>query len=152
SRRSTSGDPTACKRPVNGADERGAGMAVTSGRVGVLPNGAARARRSPAAKPALGHTRSFRGCEPETGRFNGTWLGTLLLAAVLALGFPAQAAGPARILALGDSLTAGYGLPSDAAFPAKLEKALQAKGLDVTVDNAGVSGDTTAGGLARLDW
>jgi acyl-CoA thioesterase-1 len=47
---------------------------------------------------------------------------------------------------------AGYGLPADAAFPAKLEKALKAKGLAVTVENAGVSGDTATGGLARLDW
>jgi acyl-CoA thioesterase-1 len=57
-----------------------------------------------------------------------------------------------RIVALGDSLTAGLGLPVNAAFPVKLEKALQAKGLTVEVTNAGVSGDTASGGLARLDW
>ena len=57
-----------------------------------------------------------------------------------------------RLMVLGDSLTAGYGLPQDQAFPVKLEAALRAKGWDVTVINAGVSGDTTAGGLARLDW
>ncbi|HSV29391.1 MAG TPA: arylesterase [Candidatus Omnitrophota bacterium] len=57
-----------------------------------------------------------------------------------------------RILALGDSLTAGYGLPAEAAFPAQLERALKAQGYDVRVINAGVSGDTSAGGLARLDW
>ena len=57
-----------------------------------------------------------------------------------------------RILALGDSLTAGYGLAAEAAFPARLEQALRAEGRDVRVINAGVSGDTTAGGLARLDW
>ena len=57
-----------------------------------------------------------------------------------------------RLLVLGDSLTAGYGLPSAQAFPVKLEAALRAKGVAVTVINAGVSGDTTAGGLARLDW
>jgi acyl-CoA thioesterase I len=62
------------------------------------------------------------------------------------------AAGPIHILALGDSLTAGYGLPSDQAFPIRLQQALKAKGIDAIVDNAGVSGDTTAGGLARLDW
>jgi acyl-CoA thioesterase-1 len=60
--------------------------------------------------------------------------------------------GPVRIVAFGDSLTAGYGLPAAAAFPAKLEKALTAKGLSVAISNAGVSGDTAAGGLARLDW
>ncbi len=57
-----------------------------------------------------------------------------------------------RLLVLGDSLTAGYGLPSAQAFPVRLEAALRAKGVAVTVINAGVSGDTTAGGLARLDW
>lgn len=57
-----------------------------------------------------------------------------------------------RVLALGDSLTAGYGLPADAAFPVQLEKALRAQGFDVSIINAGVSGDTSAGGRARLDW
>jgi acyl-CoA thioesterase-1 len=57
-----------------------------------------------------------------------------------------------RIAVLGDSLIAGHGLPADATFPAKLEKALKAKGLAVEVVNAGVSGDTASGGLARLDW
>lgn len=59
---------------------------------------------------------------------------------------------PVRIVCLGDSLTAGYGLPPDAAFPVVLEKALKAAGLDVEVGNAGVSGDTSTGGLERLDW
>ena len=63
-----------------------------------------------------------------------------------------MAAAPVRILALGDSLTAGYGLAAEAAFPARLETALRAEGRDVRVINAGVSGDTTAGGLARLSW
>src|SRR5215468_8066324 len=75
------------------------------------------------------------------------------IALVLALALPSQAAErPLRIVALGDSLTAGYGLPADAAFPAKLEKALRDKGHVVEIANAGVSGDTAAGGLARLDW
>jgi acyl-CoA thioesterase I len=56
------------------------------------------------------------------------------------------------ILALGDSLTAGLGLDPPQAFPAKLEQALKAKGYDVTIMNAGVSGDTVAQGAARLDW
>jgi acyl-CoA thioesterase I len=56
------------------------------------------------------------------------------------------------ILALGDSLTAGLGLDPQQSFPAKLEAALKAKGRDVIVMNAGVSGDTTAQGAARLDW
>lgn len=61
-------------------------------------------------------------------------------------------AGTIRILAFGDSLVAGYGLPRGAGLPGQLQKALRAKGWPVTVINAGVSGDTTAGGLARLAW
>ena len=67
------------------------------------------------------------------------------------LGTPAAAA-PLTIVALGDSLTAGLGLPNGESFPVRLEKALRARGHDVTVVNAGVSGDTTRDGLARLDW
>ena len=59
---------------------------------------------------------------------------------------------PLRLVVLGDSLTSGYGLPIKDAFPTQLEAALRARGIDVTVVNAGVSGDTTAGGRARLDW
>ena len=57
-----------------------------------------------------------------------------------------------RVLALGDSLTAGYGLSPAAAYPARLEAALRDAGFAVRIINAGVSGDTSAGGLARLDW
>lgn len=63
---------------------------------------------------------------------------------------PATAAA-IRLAALGDSLTAGYGLPAADAFPVRLQQALAAVGYDVTIANFGVSGDTTAGGLARLD-
>lgn len=59
---------------------------------------------------------------------------------------------PVRIVAFGDSLTAGLGLRPDDAFPAQLQKALGAAGPAVEVINAGVSGDTTAAGLQRLDW
>jgi acyl-CoA thioesterase I len=59
---------------------------------------------------------------------------------------------PLRIVAFGDSLTAGYGLPADAAFPTVLEKALRARGHNVEITNAGVSGDTASAGLDRLDW
>ena len=61
-------------------------------------------------------------------------------------------AGTTTILALGDSLTAGYGLDPGQSMPDRLQAALQAKGLDVTIINAGVSGDTAAQGAARLDW
>ncbi|MEA2841424.1 MAG: acyl-CoA thioesterase [Methylobacteriaceae bacterium] len=57
-----------------------------------------------------------------------------------------------RIVAFGDSLSAGFELPANGSFPAQLEAALRAKGRDVTVVNAGVSGDTASDGLARLDW
>ncbi|MFG1463783.1 arylesterase [Xanthobacter sp. DSM 24535] len=57
-----------------------------------------------------------------------------------------------KLVAFGDSLTAGYNLPRSDSFSAQLETALRAKGYDVSVANAGVSGDTTTGGLARLDW
>lgn len=62
------------------------------------------------------------------------------------------AAGAPVIVAFGDSLIAGFGLPQNEAFPAQLENALKARGQEVTVVNAGVSGDTAAAGLARLDW
>lgn len=77
----------------------------------------------------------------------------IALALLLAgLSGAAQAAQPVRLLALGDSLTAGYGLPAEQGFTPRLQAALKAAGLDVSVINGGVSGDTTAGGLARLDW
>jgi acyl-CoA thioesterase-1 len=69
-----------------------------------------------------------------------------------AAAFGASAAAPPRILALGDSLTAGLGLPAEEAFPARLQARLAALGVAAEVVNGGVSGDTSAGGLARLDW
>lgn len=75
------------------------------------------------------------------------WFGT-----VLAVSAADAAERPIKIVALGDSLMAGYQLPGPDAFPARLERALKAKGLAVEVVNAGVSGDTSTGGLARLDW
>ena len=59
---------------------------------------------------------------------------------------------PFKIVGFGDSLMAGYGLNPGESFPEKLEKALRNKGHDVVITNAGVSGDTTSGGLSRLDW
>jgi acyl-CoA thioesterase I len=75
---------------------------------------------------------------------------TLLWAVTL---LPAAAdSTPVRIVVLGDSLSAGLGLPAASAFPERLEAALKAKGVAVSVANAGVSGDTSSGGLGRLDW
>lgn len=70
------------------------------------------------------------------------WAGSIL----------AAEAEPVEIVGFGDSLMAGYQLDAGQSFPEKLEAALRAKGHDVTVANAGVSGDTTSGGLSRLDW
>ena len=76
-------------------------------------------------------------------------LAGLLLAPLHAIAAETQAP---VIIAFGDSLTAGLGLPQDQSFPAQLEAALKARGTAATVINAGVSGDTAAAGLARLDW
>lgn len=76
----------------------------------------------------------------------------LLALAAVPEGRPAAAAEPVRILALGDSLTAGYGLPEQDGFTTRLQRALRDKGYQADVINAGVSGDTTAGGRARLEW
>jgi acyl-CoA thioesterase-1 len=84
-------------------------------------------------------------------------LAAILTPAILAADLALSAAQteqtqPVRILAFGDSLTQGYGVPPGTEFPVRLEKALNARGLDVTVINAGVSGETSAAGVARLDW
>ena len=75
---------------------------------------------------------------------------TFAITALLSAGL--ARAEPVKLVGFGDSLMAGYQLPASDAFPVKLEAALRAKGHDVTVANAGVSGDTSSGGLARLDW
>ncbi len=81
------------------------------------------------------------------------WLTNVVVLAMLVFltGAPAQAR-TIRILVLGDSLTAGYGLAQPDGFQAVMQAALRARGLDVTLVDAAVSGDTTAGGRARLDW
>jgi len=88
-------------------------------------------------RPSYGHSRRL--------------VQALAFATVLVTGSHA-AARTLRLVALGDSLTAGFGLSSGKAFPDRLEAALRAKGWDVKVINAGVSGDTAADGLARYDW
>jgi acyl-CoA thioesterase I len=82
-------------------------------------------------------------------RFLGT-AGVLLIALCGSLTLAAGRV--SEVLAFGDSLTAGLGLPADAAFPSRLEARLRAEGTLVHVINAGYSGDTTTDGLARLDW
>ena len=80
--------------------------------------------------------------------------GLLLLAPATAFAqaTAARETKPVKMVVLGDSLSAGLGLSAPAAFPARLQKALQAKGIEVDMINAGVSGDTTSGGRDRLDW
>jgi acyl-CoA thioesterase I len=75
---------------------------------------------------------------------------TSALAACAGLAFAAPA--PPRLLVLGDSLSAGYGLPHDDGFEVQLQEALKAQGHDVSIIDGAVSGDTSAGGRARLDW
>lgn len=77
---------------------------------------------------------------------------SLVAGPALAQTSAAAPARPIQIVALGDSLTAGLGLPADQSFPARLQKALEFKGIKVDILNAGVSGDTTSGGRDRLDW
>ena len=75
----------------------------------------------------------------------------LVLMVALMTAAPALAQ-PVKVVVLGDSLSAGLGLSAADAFPAKLQKALKDKGIDVAIMNAGVSGDTASGGRDRLDW
>jgi acyl-CoA thioesterase I len=77
---------------------------------------------------------------------------TAVCLVVLALVSPARAADPIRVLAFGDSLTAGYGLPEAETLTARLADALNKMGRPAAVINGGVSGDTTADGLTRIDW
>ncbi|HWA79445.1 MAG TPA: arylesterase [Acetobacteraceae bacterium] len=80
------------------------------------------------------------------------WLGEMLIAVMLAL-VPARAAvAPVKLLVLGDSLSAGYGVPIADGFEARLASACAAAGHPVQVQDGAVSGDTTAGGVARLSW
>ena len=76
----------------------------------------------------------------------------LILVLLVAIDRAAHAADGPRLAVIGDSLTSGYGLAVHEAFPAQLERRLRELGLEITVLNAGVSGDTSAGGRARIDW
>lgn len=78
--------------------------------------------------------------------------GAASTAATSPVAAPAEAAAPPRIVFLGDSLTAGYGIAKDQAVPALIQARLDEEGYRYQVVNAGVSGDTSAGGLSRLEW
>jgi len=84
--------------------------------------------------------------------FNALGRPAALFVALALVMTSAATAAPIKLMAFGDSLSAGFGLDPGDAYPVKLQAALRAKGYDVTVINSSVSGDTTAGGVARLDW
>ena len=91
-------------------------------------------------------------CQREAASTNGPPTIADSAPATTPAGPPAPTAGRARVVALGDSLTAGLGLPPEQSWPSLVQEKITQAGLDVEVVNAGVSGDTTAGGLRRLDW
>lgn len=97
------------------------------------------------------NTRSYGNAGRQVQRFLVLAALSLLPLTVTA-GLSAAQDRPVKIVAFGDSLTAGYQLPASGAFPVRLEQALKAKGTAVTIVNAGVSGDTSAGGLSRITW
>lgn len=113
--------------------------------------------RGNAARKRVTNPLRYVGRRPVFNAVRTLALGILLLAAPLAV-LPAASAGPVRaeapvrILAFGDSLTAGYGLATPDTFPVRLEAALRRRGISARIVNAGVSGDTSAGGRSRLDW
>src|SRR5277367_5345395 len=96
-----------------------------------------------------GHVSFYRAGAQKLRRYGAA---ALLFNAMLCLTAMPALAKPPEILAFGDSLTAGLGLPASEAFPARLQARLKDQGIDVKMVNAGVSGDTTTDGLARLDW
>ena len=115
-----------------------------------MPGSVSGSRGRSGAAPAKGYQARRPAVRGAAGLAVAVLLGWLALAAAEARA--ESGAGPLRILMLGDSLTAGHGLAVRDALPARLEAALRDRGLDVRVIDAGVSGDTTAGGLARLEW
>ena len=115
---------------------------------GVVP---AREEGSMLMSMVRSYGKSARAVERRYGLFMHI---AVLMLALMTLARPAWAetTKPVKLVVLGDSLSAGLGLPAQDAFPAKLQKALQAKGIAVDMTNAGVSGDTSSGGRDRLDW
>src|SRR4029077_17991052 len=101
--------------------------------------------------PHFSPHRSYGRNPARVQRF-AAWLLLALVCALLPAAGARGAERPVKVVVLGDSLSAGFGLPVQAAFPARLAEALAAKGIAATIINAGVSGDTASGGLGRLDW
>jgi acyl-CoA thioesterase I len=128
--------------------ERAAGMK----RAGHVPSGSGRAARQTDRPDAASGNRRPRRYGAAAGVFNAMPPRAVAAAVLCLIGAVPAAAHTPVILDFGDSLTAGYGLTPEQTFPARLEATLRRQGIEVRVDNGGVSGDTTAGGLARLDW
>lgn len=100
--------------------------------------------------PHCSRLRSYGTFAARVQRF--ALLALVALSSVLAPASVRAADRPVKIVVFGDSLSAGFGLPANAAFPARLAEALKAKGIAAEVANAGVSGDTASGGMGRVDW
>lgn len=98
------------------------------------------------------HVLRFLASKPWRRANNPQWRDIFMTLALGLAPLPALAEGALRLMALGDSLTQGYGLPAEQGLVPQLQDWLRRAGHDVIVINAGVSGDTTAGGLSRLDW
>jgi acyl-CoA thioesterase-1 len=112
------------------------------------------ADRMPPFRHGDQYGRAARIRQPTLGRRGLlAFVGLIGMAAMTGLAGAAPETGrPLKLVAFGDSLTAGYGLPQAAAFPTVLQAALTERGHKVEIANAGVSGDTAPGGLDRLDW
>ena len=119
-----------------------------------------RAKWLPVRRPEMRRNKKSRVLSRSYGK-EAAWVHSLRAGAVSLIFGLALMAGilpglaadrPVKIVALGDSLTAGYGLDRQSAFPEQLAKVLKGKGISVEIENAGVSGDTASGGLSRLDW
>ena len=95
---------------------------------------------------------SFAAVEWLVRTFAGVLLSLSLATSLPLAGARAANATPVKVVVLGDSLSAGLGLPEADAFPAQLQKSLDNNGVSAIISNAGVSGDTASGGLDRLDW
>src|SRR5215467_10305534 len=125
------------------------------GALSLLFNAAARLGAPyphPSPPPPAGEGETAAGVRYPVPRRRGrVGVGAALLQLLVLISIPASAKAP-EILAFGDSLTAGLGLPASEAFPARLQARLKDQGIDVKIVNGGVSGDTTTAGLARLDW
>ena len=106
----------------------------------------------PSDKAVRGNVQLLRNLTSCLFRLTRSKAVLLALAVLTAIQMPPAHAATVKILAFGDSLTAGLGLAQTQAFPARLQAALRARGHDVEIVDAGVSGDTAASGLARIDW